>query len=458
MDDRDLLGDRRRAGALLRRVGRRPAHHADAARRWPRWPRSTSRCPTPAAIRPTRCGCSPTWASPATIATTGARYFGFVNGATLPGRARRARGWRARGTRTPRCRSMSPVAARLHDVVRAWLVDLLGCPPAPGVAFVTGATVANAVVPRRGPRRAARPARLGRAGRRAVRRAADRRSSSASAPTPRCPSRSGSSGSAATRVHVVPADDQGRLRADLLPDVDGPGAGVRAGGRGQHRRVRPVRRRSPTGWPTRGGWLHVDGAFGLWALADPTPGPPRRAGSTGPTRGRPTATSGSTSPTTAASPSSATSATCGARSPRSPATCPPATSFEAMHHTPQSSQRARQIEVWAVLRTLGRRRRRRAGRSGRATRGRSIADALARRRAHRPERRRAQPGAGAAGRRADHRGARSPRSRPTAGCGAARPQWDGATAMRISVSSWKTDLADAAVAAAVILECAARIR
>src|SRR5690606_37779859 len=28
--------------------------------------------------------------------------------------------------------------------------------------------------------------------------------------------------------------------------------------------------------------------------------------------------------------------------------------FEAMHHTPQSSQRARQFEVWSVLRTLGR--------------------------------------------------------------------------------------------------------
>ncbi|MGH9250719.1 MAG: aspartate aminotransferase family protein, partial [Acidimicrobiales bacterium] len=33
---------------------------------------------------------------------------------------------------------------------------------------------------------------------------------------------------------------------------------------------------------------------------------------------------------------------------------PPDAGFEAMHHTPQSSQRARQIEVWSVLRTLGR--------------------------------------------------------------------------------------------------------
>ena len=39
---------------------------------------------------------------------------------------------------------MSPVAAKLHDVVARWLVDLLGLPAATGVAFVSGATVANA--------------------------------------------------------------------------------------------------------------------------------------------------------------------------------------------------------------------------------------------------------------------------------------------------------------------------
>ena len=39
---------------------------------------------------------------------------------------------------------MSPVAAKLHDVVEGWLVDLLGLPAGTGVAFVTGATVANA--------------------------------------------------------------------------------------------------------------------------------------------------------------------------------------------------------------------------------------------------------------------------------------------------------------------------
>ena len=123
-----------------------------------------------------------------------------------------------------------------------------------------------------------------------------------------------------------------------------------------------------------------------------------------------------------------------------------------MHHTPQSSQRARQVEVWAVLRTLGR--------DGVA---RLVADAcdaavvIADRLA----------GAGfevlndvvlnqvlvryvdgptterlMAALQADGR----------VWCGPT--QWGGATAMRISVSSWKTDLAAAERAADVIVEVA----
>jgi glutamate/tyrosine decarboxylase-like PLP-dependent enzyme len=104
----------------------------------------------------------------------------------------------------------------------------------------------------------------------------------------------------------------------------------------------------------RGAWVHVDGAFGLWALADP---------------GRSHLTAGLDG-----ADSWATDAhkwlnvpyDCGMALVRRPEDLrrsfaavagylPPGAGFEAMHHTPQSSQRARQVEVWAVLRTLGRR-------------------------------------------------------------------------------------------------------
>src|SRR6476661_6665176 len=63
----------------------------------------------------------------ATVASTGGRYFGFVTGATYPvalGAAWLTSAW----DQNAALPAMSPVAARLHDVVRAWLVDLLGLP------------------------------------------------------------------------------------------------------------------------------------------------------------------------------------------------------------------------------------------------------------------------------------------------------------------------------------------
>jgi glutamate/tyrosine decarboxylase-like PLP-dependent enzyme len=104
----------------------------------------------------------------------------------------------------------------------------------------------------------------------------------------------------------------------------------------------------------RQAWVHVDGAFGLWAMADPA-----RAGLTA---------------GLADADSWAADAhkwlnvpyDCGIALVRRPEDLrrsfasvagylPPDVGFEAMHHTPQASQRARQIEVWAALRTLGRR-------------------------------------------------------------------------------------------------------
>src|SRR4051812_44986997 len=63
----------------------------------------------------------------ATMASTGAQYFGFVNGATLPaalGAAWLTSAW----DQNAALPAMSPVAASLHDVVRGWLVDVLRLP------------------------------------------------------------------------------------------------------------------------------------------------------------------------------------------------------------------------------------------------------------------------------------------------------------------------------------------
>jgi glutamate/tyrosine decarboxylase-like PLP-dependent enzyme len=393
-----------------------------------------------------------TTGSPATVATTGARYFGFVIGATYPvglGTSWLASSW----DQNAGLPVMSPVATKLHDVVAGWLVDVLGLPAGTGVAFVTGATVANAAGLAAG--RDALLARLG----------WDAQADGLfGAPTfevvigERAHSTLSKSlglvGLGRQRVTVVPTDDQGRLRRDLLPDVEGPVLVCAQAGEVNTGAFDPFD--DIANWLSeRSGWLHVDGAFGLWARADPS-----RADLV---RGLDRADSWATDCHKWLN----VTYDCGVAFVRAPADLrrtfaaaagylPPDTGFEAMHHTPQSSQRARAAEVWAVLRTLGR-----DGVTELITRACDAATSIAER---------LRDGglqilndvvlnqvlvqlvdgptteALIAEIQSDGR----------IWCGPT--EWGGTTAMRISVSSWKTGIDDATFAADVILDCASRVR
>jgi glutamate/tyrosine decarboxylase-like PLP-dependent enzyme len=80
--------------------------------------------------------------SPATVATTGSRYFGFVIGGSLP--AALAANWLAGAWDQNACmRIMSPTAATLEEIVQRWVLELLGLPSESGVGFVTCTTMAN---------------------------------------------------------------------------------------------------------------------------------------------------------------------------------------------------------------------------------------------------------------------------------------------------------------------------
>src|SRR5438445_7094365 len=80
--------------------------------------------------------------SPATMATTGGRYFGFVNGGMVP--AALAANWlAATWNQNAALRVMSPIAAELEEVVLRWVCEALGLPRECAGGLVTSATVAN---------------------------------------------------------------------------------------------------------------------------------------------------------------------------------------------------------------------------------------------------------------------------------------------------------------------------
>jgi glutamate/tyrosine decarboxylase-like PLP-dependent enzyme len=289
--------------------------------------------------------------SAATVASAGGRYFGFVIGGSHPVAV--ATSWLATAwDQNAALPVMSPVAARLHEVVTGWLADLLGLPAGTAAVFLTGASMANTTA-----LAAARDHQLARAG-------WDVQANGlfgapeltvvigeyAHSTVVRA---LGLVGLGRDRVRRVPADDQGRMRADCLPeDVSGPAVICAQAGEVNTGAFDPFP--AIAEWARRHqAWLHVDGAFGLWALTDP-----------------------SRSHLTAGLADADSWATDGHKWLNVPYDCgialvlrpgdlrrsfsatagylPPDTGFEAGNHAPQSSQRARQVEVWAVLRTLGR--------------------------------------------------------------------------------------------------------
>lgn len=392
---------------------------------------------------------------PAAMGSAGPSYFGFVNGATYPA-ALAASFLTSAWDQNAALPVMSPVAARLHDVTRGWLNDLLRLPPETDVAYVTGATVANASCIA-----AARDALLAEVGWDV------QRDGLFGAPPIQVVigeqahstlrKSLGLTGLGRERVTVVPADDQGRLRAELLPDLvpaDGPILLCGQAGEVNTGAFDPFV--ALADWAAaRGAWFHVDGAFGLWALADPT----RQHLVDGLRRANSMATDGHKWLNVTYDCGIAFVQREGALRRTFAAVAgylPPNEGFEAMHHTPQSSQRARQIEVWAVLRTLGR-----SGVAAMVQQASECAAVIADRlrgvggfailndvvlnqvlvRYRSPE----ATAALVAEIQADGR----------IWCGPT--QWRGATAMRVSVSSWKTTPVDARRAADVIAECAERI-
>jgi glutamate/tyrosine decarboxylase-like PLP-dependent enzyme len=287
--------------------------------------------------------------SPATTATAGPRYFGFVIGGALP--ATLAASWLASAwDQNAGMVAASPVGARLERVASGWLADLLGLPAGTATAFVTGATMANFTGLA--------------AGRHAVLQSAgwDVEADGLFGAPPvtvvvgaeahtTVHKALGLLGLGRKRVVVVPVDGQGRMRADALPALSGPAIVCVQAGNVNTGAFDPAEVIAKA--HDAGAWVHVDGAFGLWAAASPT----RARLLDGFARADSWATDAHkwlNVPYDSGLAFVRDAAALGVAFSIRAAYLVHATDLDPMDQTPESSRRARGIEVWAALRSLGR--------------------------------------------------------------------------------------------------------
>jgi glutamate/tyrosine decarboxylase-like PLP-dependent enzyme len=288
--------------------------------------------------------------SPATVATAGGRYFGFVIGGALP--ASLAAGWLASSwDQNAVLRIMSPAVTEIEDVVIQWVCDVLKLPAGCEGGIVTCATTANFTA-----LAAARHALLARAGWNV----ADDGMFGAPAIDVVVGEEVHASilkalnlaGFGRKRVHVVPSDGQGRMRADKLPKLtNNTIVCIQAGNvnTGSFDPAEEICNRARE----CGAWVHVDGAFGLWAAASPK--------YSHLVRGFELADSWGTD----AHKWPNVNYDCGivlvrdglplrAAMTISAAYLEPGQRPEPAHHVPEASRRARAVELWAALKSLGR--------------------------------------------------------------------------------------------------------
>lgn len=202
--------------------------------------------------------------SPATMAMAGPRFFGFVIGGSLP--VALAANWLAAAwDQNTGYDASTPGTARLEEVARRWLLEMLDLPRESAVGFVTGATVANFTA-----LAAARNAVLMRCGWNVE---AD---GLFGAPPiqivvgeechPTLLKSLGMLGLGRSRLTRVPVDAQGRMRADKLPPLSTPAIVCLQAGNVNSGAFDPFADICAAARAANA-WVHVDGAFGLWARA-----------------------------------------------------------------------------------------------------------------------------------------------------------------------------------------------
>ena len=291
-----------------------------------------------------------TLGSPATVASAGGRYFGFVTGGALPA-AMAAHTLATVWDQNSFSHVSSPAAALFEEAALRWFKEALDLPESAEGAFVTGATMANFTC-----LAAARHQVLADAGwdvqAHGLRNAPKVTVVVGEEVHATVYKVLGMLGFGTQDILAVPVDEQGRIRADAMPACTGPSIVCLQAGNvnsGAFDAVGEIAERAHAD----GAWVHVDGAFGLWARATPA--------------------LAHLGDGLDAADSWATDAhkwlnvpyDCGVALVRNPAALRQAMSIsgayllqgdtrDAIDVTPDSSRRARAVDVWAAFKALGR--------------------------------------------------------------------------------------------------------
>ncbi len=286
-------------------------------------------------------------------AIPGGRFFGFVTGGELP--AALAADWLVSAwDQNAGPGAAAPAAAAIESIAGEWVCSLLGLPETAGVGFTTGAQTSNFVC-----LAAAQHALLRRAdwdlSRRGLRGApplrlvvgADRHGSIDRAAR-MC-------GIGRDELVVVDSDAEGRMLPDALATVFAERAGVPTvvclqAGEVHTGAFDPFAELVPMAG-RHGAWVHIDGAFGLWAAASPS------------LRHLTAGMEGADSWTTDAHKTLNVPYDCAMAIVRDPADAQAMfrpggdylvfTGWDPWDATPELSRRARGVPVWAALRSLG---------------------------------------------------------------------------------------------------------
>ncbi len=288
--------------------------------------------------------------APATVANAGGRYFGFVTGGALPVSVAAqylASAW----DQNSASYISSPVVATLESVALGWVKQALGLPEEAEGALVTGATMANFTC-----LAAARNRVLDAAGwdvdRHGLFGAPELTVFVGEEVHASLYKVLSMLGLGRERVRRLPVDDQGRIRAENLPAIEGPAIVCIQAGNVNSGAFDPAAEIADWAQAAKA-WVHVDGAFGLWALASPA----QRHLAAGYDRADSWATdahkwlnvpydSGVALVRDREALARAMSI--------SGAYLMPSGRRDAFQFTPESSRRARAIEIWAALKFLGR--------------------------------------------------------------------------------------------------------